>query len=156
MTDQKISDVSNSVVWDSRGGPIPRAWRRDNGGLIYPGYVVTGEGESSPDISPADLDDTECAFGVADCDEGHDIDTAYTDNDWVPVIPCGTGIGVYVFRSATCGCAAVYDGTTIHTNYEAGKVYASTTVDDGYVGRCQAYEAAGITDDVILKIYLGL
>ena len=85
-----------------REGIHPPETMRDNGGAIFPGYVVTGTADTYPDVSKADaLGDN--AFGVAGLLENQDIDTVYSDNEEIPVYRCGSGAIVWCYHSLSGG-----------------------------------------------------
>ena len=156
MTDESFSDVTNKIVWYSKNGYVPHVWRRVNGSTeVYPGYVVTQTGSTDADITSADADTTDVPLGVVDLKPGHDIDTAYDDNEWVPVIPCGSGIGVHVKRIGSACGLVVLSGDHVVPASEQGKVmYSVTNVELYAVGTVAYYAAADTSNDTIIKIYL--
>ena len=104
-----------------REGIHPPVTMRDNGGAVFPGYVVTGTADTYPDVSKADaLADN--AFGVAGLLENQDIDTVYTDNEEIPVYLCGSGAIVYCYHSPSGGAIKYGDILVAKTTVGGGHV----------------------------------
>jgi hypothetical protein len=156
MTDQTFADVTSRIVWDSDAGHVKHLWRRVNGSTeLYPGRVATETGETYPDVSGCDADSSDIPLGVVDLKPGHDIDTAYDDNEWIPIIPVGSGIGVYVLRIGTACGVAVASGDHVGGASEQGKVMKiSTSVELYAVGTVAYPEAADTSNDTVIKIWL--
>jgi len=101
-----------------REGIHPPETMRDNGGAIFPGYVVTGTADTYPDVSKADSSGDN-AFGVAGLFENQDIDTVYTDNDEIPIYRCGSGAIVWCYHSLKGG------------SIKHGDILVANTLDGG-------------------------
>jgi len=103
------------VVSHGIHGPVTR---RDNGGVIYPGWTVTSEGQTFPDIiTPTAAANS--VLGIAGCNANHDVDTIYADNDEFPVFLCGSGAIVYGYHKGTAGGGSIVDGEIL-VAYGAG------------------------------------
>ena len=62
---------------------------------IKPGHIVTTTGESDRDVCWADAAG-DIAYGVVGCAPGHDVDTAYSTGDMVPIYTRAGGSTVWV------------------------------------------------------------
>ena len=104
-----------------REGVHPPVTMIDNGGAVFPGYVVTGTADTWPDVSKADaLGDN--AFGVAGLLENQDIDTVYATNTEIPIYLCGSGAIVYCYHSPSGGSIKYGDILVANTTDGGGHV----------------------------------
>ncbi|MHA2380756.1 MAG: hypothetical protein ACXADS_15910 [Candidatus Thorarchaeota archaeon] len=104
-----------------REGIHPPVTMDENGGAIFPGFVVTSEGETYPNVAKPDgIGDT--ATGIAGCLENQDIDTVYTTGTEIPVYLSGCGAIVVGFLAGNGGAPTF------------GEIMVAQTVEDaGYV-----------------------
>jgi hypothetical protein len=70
---------------------------------VKPGHIVTTTGETQKNVAWPD-GANDISTGVVGCAPGHDIDTAYSTGDMMPVYMCGSGAVVWV-RYVTSGGA---------------------------------------------------
>ena len=71
---------------------------------ILPGSVVTTVSMTADTYNVCWPDAAnETTLGIAGCSEGHDIATAYTVGDTIPVYPVGHSACVWVLMVANCG-----------------------------------------------------
>jgi hypothetical protein len=102
-----MSDYSRSIlVKEGIHPPVPM---RDNGGVVYPGRVVTCIGQTFPDVVLSTAISSS-AFGVAGLNENQDVDTVYTDDDEFPVYTCGSGAIVRTWHKGTPGGGDIVAG----------------------------------------------
>ena len=93
-----------------------------NSAAVFPGFVLTGTGETFPAVSVADAIGDNC-IGVAGLLENQDIDTVYATGDEIPVYLTGCGAIVKVFH-----------GADVAGDIEAGDILvAQTTTALGHV-----------------------
>ena len=85
-----------------REGFHPPVTMIENGGVIFPGYVVTTEGETYPDVAKPDLKG-DTALGIAGLLENQDIDTVYATNSEIPIYLCGCGAIVKCYLAPNGG-----------------------------------------------------
>lgn len=104
-----------------REGFHPPVTMIDNGGAVFPGYVVTGTADTFPDVSKADAI-ADNAFGVAGLLENQDIDTVYTTNDEIPIYLCGSGAIVRCYHGPSCGDVKYGDILVANTTDGGGQV----------------------------------
>jgi hypothetical protein len=85
-----------------REGIFPPETMRDNGGVVYPGRVVTRQGQTGTDvIMPTAISDS--AFGIAGLLENADINEVYADDVDFPVHRCGSGARVKAVQLGGAG-----------------------------------------------------
>ena len=89
-----------------------------NSAAVFPGFVLTGTGETFPAVSVADAIGDNC-IGVAGLLENQDIDTVYTDNDEIPIYRCGSGAIVWCYHSLKGG------------SIKHGDILVANTLDGG-------------------------
>jgi len=165
MADESMSSRTRTIIRE--GNPIILEMRA-NGTDIYPGLVVTGYGETWPDI---DL----CAGGeyplgvvlehsgndgLTTVRETPDIDTAYSDNATVRVALLGSGAKVYCKLAAQTTTTAIYPGMKLVVDSSSdGYVSLPSTTDTmlpadwkGFVGRAAEYDAGGSDAKIILVV----
>jgi len=76
---------------------------------VKPGHIVTRTGETADTRNVAWPDGADdLPTGVVGCAPGHDIDTAYSTGDMMPLYPCGEGATVWVRVKTSAG--AIYHG----------------------------------------------
>jgi len=97
----------SSIVWDS-DRPFFIDTFDANGSDIYPGVTVTTASETFPDVDLCGASsDAEIPLGVVmnDISGETDKDTAYSDNDHIPILTIGRnpGLGVYAFFKESPG-----------------------------------------------------
>ena len=83
---------------------------------VKPGHIVTNTGGSQKKVCFPDAAG-DVSLGIVGCSPGHDIDTAYTAGDTVPVYMVGSGATVWVrFRlnggALVAGSPVMADGGT--------------------------------------------
>lgn len=83
---------------------------------VKPGHIVTTSGEGDRDVAWPDAAN-DISLGVVGCAPGHDIDTAYSVGDMVPVYVKGHGTEVWVriktsAGAITMGAELMHDGAT--------------------------------------------
>ena len=133
MTDEALSEVANSVVFDWNNNSIHDCYGLIvNSSTMIPGDVVTREGETTTtnDISECtgsatDPGAAETPLGVIIENESQDLDSVYSDNDQARVAPKGSGMEVFVqYAADDQGSAiAVYPGDVcVASETEPGKV----------------------------------
>jgi hypothetical protein len=71
---------------------------------VCPGHIVTAVGETQKNVCWPDGANDTCV-GVVGCAPGHDIDTAYSTGDMMPVYMCGSGAVVWVRLKTSAGAA---------------------------------------------------
>lgn len=72
---------------------------------VKPGHIVTTDGETQKNVAwPDGADDI--STGVVGCSAGHDIDTAYSTGDMMPVYMCGSAAVVWVRLKTSAGAAS--------------------------------------------------
>jgi hypothetical protein len=69
---------------------------------VKPGHIVTTVGETQKNVCWADAAN-DLSTGVVGCAPGHDIDTAYSVGDMVPVYMTGSGAVVWVRAKTSIG-----------------------------------------------------
>lgn len=69
---------------------------------VKPGHIVTTTAEGDRDVAWPDAAN-DIAKGVVGCAPGHDIDTAYSVGDMMPVYPKGHGTEVWVRVKTSAG-----------------------------------------------------
>ena len=121
-----------------REGFHPPVTMIENGGAIFPGYVVTSEGETFPDVAQPDLKG-DTALGIAGLLENQDIDTVYTDNSEIPVYLCGCGAIVKCYLAPnggapTFGEIMVSQGLEALGYVETWETAIKDAIDDGTGG----------------------
>ena len=99
----------------------PETLRVNGAAEVYPGFVVTSEGHTSPDMAKPDAIGDSCT-GVAGLLENQDIGTVYADNAEIPVYLTGCGAIVRCYHGKDDG--AVVKGDIL---------VASSVDDDGHV-----------------------
>jgi len=100
-----------------REGIHPPITMRANGAETFPGYPVTVDGHTYPDVGKPDgIGDP--ILGVAGLEPNQDIDTAYADNAEFPVYLCGSGAIVRMYHGLD-------DGSIL-----AGEILVASAVDD--------------------------
>lgn len=104
-----------------REGIHPPVTMREDGGEVFPGYPVTVEGHTYPDVAKLDaLGDP--VFGVAGLLENQDIGTVYANNDEIPVYLCGSGAIVRMYHSLNGGSIIAGDILVAQAVEDAGHV----------------------------------
>lgn len=102
MATTALSTVSNRIEW-SEGAAWGKIDRRVNGSTeVYPGYALTGDGNTPPDVSKLDAAG-ESFFAVAGLLGDHPIDDVYDDNEVIPVYLPGSGWGIWCYRKKAQG-----------------------------------------------------
>jgi len=100
-----------------REGIHPPITMRANGAETFPGYPVTVDGHTYPDVGKPDgIGDP--ILGVAGLEPNQDIDTVYADNAEFPVYLCGSGAIVRMYHGLD-------DGSIL-----AGEILVASAVDD--------------------------
>lgn len=147
-----MSTVTKQILFQS--GELPHDWLRTNGNDIKPGMLVTKTGETitTPDIDiPGAVD--EVVAGVVGLLIGHDIDTAYADNTFVPIHAKGSGDVVWVWCTANDGDK--FQGSPLmHSHAGAnGFVLAGELVNE-YAGQTYRDGDIDATDDTPMLMLL--
>jgi hypothetical protein len=169
-----MSQYTGKILWrspDNIAGLIPR---RVNGSALYPGMIVTANGETDPDVYIPDGNDDQ-SLGVALDRADLALDSAFTDNDWITVATVRSGAGAWVFVDDNEGAiepwTALYstgaddDGfvevlavTAAPTTYDdatiQGIIDYLEAAEHRYVGRAATEQADQGSDDVPLKCLL--
>lgn len=104
-----------------REGIHPPVTMIDNGGAVFPGYVVTGTADTYPDVSKADAIANN-AFGVAGLLENQDIDTVYATDTEIPIYLCGSGAIVKCYHGPSSGAVKYGDILVANTTDGGGQV----------------------------------
>lgn len=75
---------------------------------VKPGHIVTTEAEAARDVAWPDADGDN-STGVVGCAPGHDVDTAYTVGDMIPIYQRGSGAEVWVRIKTSAGAIQLGD-----------------------------------------------
>ena len=148
-----LASLGGNVIVERPKGVALRTWYTD-GADIYPGMVVTANGESSPDMTRVDATG-EIPYGIAvERRDGtaQDPDTAIPDGTPFLVAPCGSGIVARVLAVTSRG--AIVPGDFIKVDLSgtiSGTVAGATTINTATVflkgvlymniGRATEYDA---------------
>ncbi len=152
MADETMSTFTRQIL--SGPGYMAREHCKVNGTTIKPGFVVhrIGETAGTKDIALPTNATFDVPYGVVGMRPDDDIDTAYSDNDMVPVYQKGGGHKVWCFLK-TSAATAVYPGVPLYAPVDGGgavdvlikNATNSTTALERY--NSDARLALGIADD---------
>ena len=126
-----LASLGGNVIVERPKGVSLRTWYTD-GADIYPGMLVTANGESTPDLCRIDATG-EIPYGVAvERKDGtaQDPDTAIPDGTPFIVAPCGSGMVVRVLAKTSRG--AIVPGDFIKgsiSGHIQGTVAGKTTIN---------------------------
>jgi len=174
MAKGTMANYTGAILWRSPNNIAGLLTRRVNGAALYPGFVVTENGETTPDAYIPDGNDDE-SLGIALDNADADIDTAFADNVWIVVAAVRSGAGVWGYIDDNEGTLAMW--TALYSTGVDDDGYlekmavtaAPTTYDDAtiqgiidyleasehrYVGRAATYVADQGSDDVPQKVLL--
>ena len=101
MTNPAMSTRGRVLVKSEGNVALHVTVRCDDTTLLYPGAVVTRNGETVPDVALID-GTTESPFCVLGLPKNKDIDTAFTDNDELTGYMIGSAAVIMVKKSAAC------------------------------------------------------
>jgi hypothetical protein len=152
MADELMSAHTNQIL---RFGPAKIHWYLTNVATIKPGFFVAGYGvTNNADITIADVDVNNYSQGQADVKWDQDIDTAYADNTWIPVILRTYDTGTWAFLSGASN-ETINVSRPLELAAEAGMLSKFVaTHDHSYLcARADEYHAAS-TDDIIIKVII--
>ena len=104
----------NILIREGKGNYVVTMYNSTD--AIKPGHIVTTTGESGRGVCWPDAAG-DIAYGVVGCAPGHDVDTAYSVGDMVPVYPRTGGAMVWVRIKTSAGAivrgqAIMHDGAT--------------------------------------------
>ena len=134
-----MSNYTGAILWRSPKNAAALIPRRVNGTTLKPGMVVTATGETYPDVFIPDGND-DVTLGIALDRADKDIDTAFSDNDWITVAATRSGAGVWVYIDDDEG--AIQPWTAL---------YSTGGDDDGYCEVLQVTAAPTTYDDATIQ-----
>ena len=104
---------------------------------VKPGHIVTQTGGAQKTVCWPDAAG-DVSTGIAGCLPGHDVDTAYTAGDTIPVYMCGSGAVVWVRERSNGG--AMVAGAFVSGGGATADGLAILAVDSAtewnLIGRC--------------------
>lgn len=174
MAKGTMANYTGKIMWQPPRSEAGMESRRVNGADIFPGAIVTASSETDPDVDLPGGND-EVSYGVALDRADKDIDTVFSDNDWIICLKVRSGGGAWVFVDDDEGAiepwTAVYNTGADGDGYvevlqvtAAPTTYLNTTIqaivdyleshEHRYVGRAATYQADQGTTDVPLKVLL--
>ena len=138
-----------------REGFHPPVTMIENGGVIFPGYVVTTEGETYPDVAKPDAKG-DTATGVAGLKENQDIDTVYADNSEIPIYLCGSGAIVKCYFSLNGGDCTMGEILVSQGLEDTGHVESwANAIKDSIAAGHDAFTSVWLTQVVSLYALVG-
>jgi len=138
-----------------REGFHPPVTMRENGGVVFPGYVVTSEGETYPDVALPDVKG-DTALGIAGLLENQDIDTIYATDDEIPIYLCGCGAIVKCYLAPNGG-APTFGEIMVSQGFEDNGYVETweTAIKDSIAAGHAAFTSVWLTQVVSLYALVG-
>jgi len=97
-----LSSLGHRDILVREGIHPPETLRVDGAAEVYPGFALTSEGHTFPDVAKPDAAG-DSVTGVAGLLENQDIDTVYADDAEIPVYLCGSGAIVWCYHGLNDG-----------------------------------------------------
>lgn len=132
MGNVKITALTTRVVVAYNGSEGPEYFQAGDSSC-KPGYLVMEDDKDEVKLCIS----TAKPIGVVGCDADHDLSTAYTAGERIPIFMLGSGVDIYVYHGGKAG-DSVEKGSIMET--------ASSTT---YAGTMQEYIRATITTAVL-------